>query len=68
MSDYRRIGRYGDHVKASLDVADQEHGAAEAGIGAIYHALGYRAVMLARTGYVRHLGWGRTVPAAGALA
>ncbi len=62
MSDYRRIGRYGDHVEAPVDVPGQDRGGAEAGIGAIYHALGYRAVVLEDQGYVRHLGWGRTVP------
>jgi len=62
MADYRRLGRYGDHVEAPADVPGQDRGGAEAGIGAIYHALGYRGVVLDEHGYVRHLGWGRTVP------
>ena len=61
MSDYRRLGRYGDHVKAPFDVAGQDRGGAEAGVGALYYKLGYRAVVLEEAGYVRHLGWGRTV-------
>lgn len=65
MADYRRLGRYGDHVEAPADVPGQDRGGAEAGIGAIYHALGYRGVVLDEDGYVRHLGWGRTVPWAG---
>ena len=61
MSDYRRLGRYGDKVKAPFDVTGQDRGGAEAGIGALYYKLGYRAVVLEEAGYVRHLGWGRTV-------
>ena len=66
MADYRLLGRYSNHVEAPADAPGRDRGGAEAGIGAIYHALGYRAVVLNEDGYVRHLGWERTVPWTGA--
>lgn len=59
-ADYRRLGRYGKHVRHDPD----RPGSAEARLSRIYRELGYYAVILADnagTGYVRHTGDGRRV-------
>ena len=55
LSDYQRIGPYANY--AGFDGTPS----AEAAIGRRYHELGYRAVVLHREGYVRHIGWERHV-------
>ena len=57
--DYKRLGSFADHkLGAFPSAAGAAH---EAAASAYYRNLGYRAVILDRMGYVRHLGWGRHV-------
>lgn len=54
LSDYMRVGPFSRFKP-------RPHLSAEADIAARYKALGFRAVILDETGYVRHLGWDRHV-------
>lgn len=59
-ADYRRLGSYGLHVR----YAWRDRGVAEAGLSQIYRDLGMHVRILADregAGYVRHIGWERTV-------
>jgi hypothetical protein len=56
MADYRRLGPYGRHC-VSLPGKDW-HG--EEIVGEVYRQAGFHAAILPQ-GYVRHIGWGRTV-------
>ncbi len=61
-ADYRRLGSYGLHV--TFEWRDRR--AAEASLSRIYRDLGMHARILADNeggGYLRHIGWGRTVSA-----
>lgn len=62
-ADYRRIGSYSRYV--GFDPYNR--GRSEAGLSELYRDLGMYALILADNegrGYVRHLGWGRTIPPA----
>jgi glycosyltransferase involved in cell wall biosynthesis len=58
MSDYRKLGAYQSHRIPEVAVSGGQH---EAAAGVFYHERGYRAVILDREGYVRHIGQGRRV-------
>lgn len=60
-ADYRRIGSYGRYVNFD----PYNRGRSEAGLSELYRDLGMYALILADNegrGYVRHIGWERTVP------
>lgn len=60
-ADYRRAGSYGLHVS----FAWHDRGRSEAGLSQLYRDLGMHVRILADRGgggYVRHIGWDRTVP------
>jgi hypothetical protein len=61
LADYRRIGSVTEHRLENYPW--HGGGAHEAALNAAYYKLGYRAVILDETGYVRHIGWGRHVKA-----
>nr|USU33653.1 glycosyltransferase [Methylobacterium sp. OTU13CASTA1] len=54
LSDYAAIGSF-----SRILVSPLKH---EGQISQHYHALGFRAVILDRGGYVRHIGWDRRIP------
>lgn len=54
LSDYTALGSFRRILASPLKHEGQ--------ISQHYHALGYRAVILDRVGYVRHIGWDRRVP------
>jgi hypothetical protein len=56
LADYKRIGCFADHVNPTHGGQVGEHS-----IGGVYYGMGYRAVILEETGYVRHIGLERRV-------
>jgi glycosyltransferase involved in cell wall biosynthesis len=54
LSDYTRLGSFSRILASPLKHEGQ--------ISQHYHALGYRAVILDRGGYVLHIGWDRRIP------
>lgn len=53
LSDYKRIGSYSEY-------SGHDNASTESNIGCLYKDLGYHAAILPK-GYVRHIGWGRSV-------
>ncbi len=53
LADYAALGSFGRVL-----ARPEKH---EGQISQIYHARGYRAVILDRGGYVRHIGWDRRI-------
>jgi hypothetical protein len=54
LSDYLRIGHFSKEY-------NKERTLREPDVGQIYYELGYRAVILDKPGYVRHIGWDRHI-------
>jgi len=54
LADYTALGSFSRILASPLKHEGQ--------ISQHYHALGYRAVILDRGGYVRHIGWDRRIP------
>lgn len=57
MSDYEKVGKSYEAITSNLTL---DAGNSEAEIGCVYKDLGYRA-MIAKEGFVKHIGWGRHV-------